>query len=40
MMPGNGRWDGWDDLDYEPTEAELNELVALEISGEGPMFPL
>lgn len=22
-----GRWDGWDDPGYQPTEAELNEPV-------------
>ena len=27
--PG-GRWDGWDDPDYQPTEAELNEPVAID----------
>ena len=27
--PG-GRWDGWDDPDYTPTQAELEEPIALE----------
>ena len=26
----DGRWDGWDDPDYQPTEAELNEPVAID----------
>ena len=24
------RWDGWDDPDYRPTEAELNEPVVID----------
>ena len=24
------RWDGWDDPDYQPTPAELNEPVAID----------
>ncbi len=25
-----GRWDGWDDPDYTPTQAELEEPIVLE----------
>ena len=28
--PKGGRWDGWDDPDYQPTQAELEEPIALE----------
>lgn len=28
--PKGGRWDGWDDPDYKPSEDELNEPIALE----------
>ena len=31
--PG-GRWDGWDDPDYEPTDEELNESVAIDATPE------
>ncbi len=31
--PG-GRWDGWDDPDYEPTDEELNEPVAIDATPE------
>lgn len=27
--PG-GRWDGWDDPDYQPTDDELNEPITLD----------
>ena len=28
--PKGGRWDGWDDPDYEPTDDELNEPVEID----------
>ena len=31
--PG-GRWDGWDDPDYQPTEDELKEPVKIDATPE------
>jgi len=28
--PKDGRWDGWDDPDHQPTEEELNEPVIID----------
>ena len=28
--PRSGRWDGWDDPDYQPTQAELGEPIVIE----------
>lgn len=32
--PVSGRWDGWDDPDYKPTEDELNEPIAVDATPE------